>query len=242
MQSLTPTSKSSRNSARHHSFGDIKEWQEVESGIEGKSDFAKFRISVYQQGIIRVQASKFDSFESNPYSVISVPEKVEFEVEKNSDLIQLTTSLIKMNLDLNSFALSFFDSKGNILNADDSLGTAWIGSEVTAYKQVQKDEKFIGLGEKTGNLDRFGRAYTNWNTDYFGYGIGDDPLYMSIPFYMGVHEKGAYGIYFDNTHKTVFNFGPRQIASCTSVQRMAIWITTSSISPLSLKSSAPIPG
>jgi len=207
MQSLTPPSNSSRNSARHHGFGEIKEWKRIESGLEGKSDFAQFRISVYKEGIIRIQASRFDTFESNPYSVISSPEKADFDVEMNGNQVQLSTSLIKINLDLSSFALSFFDSKGNILNADDSLATAWIGSEVTAYKQVQKDEKFIGLGEKTGNLNRFGRAYTNWNTDYFGYGIGDDPLYMSIPFYIGVHNKGAYGIYFDNTHKSVFNFG-----------------------------------
>lgn len=207
MQSHTSNSKLSRNSARHRDFGIIKEWQQTESGIEGKSDFAHFRISVYQQGIIRIQASRFDSFESNPYSVISGPEKVDFSLVEKDNQLQLNTSQLKLKLDLSNFNLSFFNSSNNLLNADDSLGTAWIGSEVTAYKQVQKDEKFIGLGEKTGNLNRFGRAYTNWNTDYFGYGIGDDPLYMSIPFYLGIHEKGVYGIYFDNTHKTVFNFG-----------------------------------
>ncbi len=207
MQSHTSISKLSRNSARYRDFGAIKDWQQTDFGFEGKSDFAHFRISVYQHGMIRIQASRFDSFESNPYSVISDPEKVDFSLVEKDNQLQLTTSLIKLKLDLGSFNLSFFDSNNNILNADDSLGTAWIGSEVTAYKQVQKDEKFIGLGEKTGNLNRYGRAYTNWNTDYFGYGIGDDPLYMSIPFYLGIHEKGAYGIYFDNTHKTVFNFG-----------------------------------
>lgn len=207
MQSIIPTSILSRNSSRHHGFGEIKDWKQTESGLEGKSDFAKFRITVYKEGIIRIQASKYDTFESNPYSVISGPEKVEFDVVKNGNQVQLSTSRIRMDLDLSSFALSFFDSTENLLNADDGLGTAWIGSEVTTYKQVQKDEKFIGLGEKTGNLNRFGRAYTNWNTDYFGYGIGDDPLYMSIPFYIGVHDQGAYGIYFDNTHKSVFNFG-----------------------------------
>jgi len=112
-----------------------------------------------------------------------------------------------MRLSLKGFNLSFFDLEGKVLNADDSLGTSWIGTEVATYKQVQLNEKFIGLGEKTGSLDRFGRAYTNWNTDYFGYGVDDDPLYISIPFYIGVHDGGAYGIFFDNTHKTVFNFG-----------------------------------
>lgn len=197
----------SRNSARHRGFGKITQWQQTAVGLEGKSDLAQFRITIYQDGIIRIQASRFDSFESNPYSVITSPDQVKFSLVEKDDYLHLSTAGIMMSLDLNSFSLSYFDSKGNLINADDSLGVSWIGSEVTSYKQVQKDEKFIGLGEKTGNLNRSGRAYTNWNTDYFAYGIGDDPLYMSIPFYMGIHDKGAYGIFFDNTHKTVFNFG-----------------------------------
>jgi alpha-glucosidase len=197
----------SQNSSRHQGFGPVKEWQSNESGLEGKSKIANFRITVYQDGIIRIQASRFEQFESNPYSVISEPVSVHFTITEEKDHVRLDTSLISLRVDLGNFGLSFFDQSGNLLNADDSLGISWIGSEVSAYKQVQKDEKFIGLGEKTGNLNRFGRAYTNWNTDYFAYGVGDDPLYMSIPFYLGVHSQGAYGIFFDNTHKTVFNFG-----------------------------------
>jgi alpha-glucosidase len=207
MSSQNSVSKISRNSARHCGFGPILTWSRIASGLEGKSELGGFRILVYQSGIIRIQVSKFDSFEENPYSVISGPENVEFSLVEKGNQLHLTTTLIQLKLDLVSFNLSFFDSKGNILNADDSLGTSWIGSEVTAYKQVQKNEKFIGLGEKTGNLNRYGQAYTNWNTDYFAYGVGDDPLYMSIPFYIGIHDHGAYGIYLDNTHKTVFNFG-----------------------------------
>ncbi|RIW13188.1 DUF4968 domain-containing protein [Algoriphagus lacus] len=204
---MTSFPKLSRNSSRHQGFGEVKEWQSTANGLQGKSDLANFRITIYHGGIIRVQASKFEYFESNPYSVIVQPEKVEFKLIEEKGQVHLTTPQVKMTLDLNAFRLSFFDLDGNLLNADDSLGISWIGSEVAAYKEVQKDEKFIGLGEKTGNLNRFGKAYTNWNTDYFAYGVGDDPLYMSIPFYMGVHDKGAYGIFFDNTHKSVFNFG-----------------------------------
>ena len=72
---------------------------------------------------------------------------------------------------------------------------------------MQPGERFIGLGEKTGNLDRRGCAYTNWNTDKFGYAVDADPIYMSIPFYIGLHNNVAYGIFFDNTFKTKFNFG-----------------------------------
>jgi alpha-glucosidase len=197
----------SRNSSRHQEFGPVIEWQANEFGLQGKSKFASFRITVYQDGIIRIQAGRFDQFESNPYSVISTPESVNFTLTEEKNHLLLDTSLIRMRLDLSNFNLSFFDQSGNLLNADDSLGISWIGTEVAAYKQVLENEKFVGLGEKTGNLNRSGRAYTNWNTDYFAYGIGDDPLYMSIPFYLGIHDQGAYGIFFDNTHKSVFNFG-----------------------------------
>lgn len=207
MNSPTPNTTHSRNSARHRGFGEVKEWHATPFGLEGKSDLAHFKISVFQSGIIRVQASLFETFESNPYSVVVSPEKVDFTLAEKGDHLTLTTSVLSMKLNKRNFNLSFSDLKGNLLNSDDSLGVSWIGSEATVYKQVQKDEKFIGLGEKTGNLNRFGNAYTNWNTDYFAYGVGDDPLYMSIPFYMGTHQNGAYGIFFDNTHKTAFNFG-----------------------------------
>jgi alpha-glucosidase len=53
---------------------------------------------------------------------------------------------------------------------------------------MQEAEKFIGLGENTGDLNRRNKGYTNWNTDAYGYDPSADPLYTSIPFYMGIHN------------------------------------------------------
>ena len=36
------------------------------------------------------------------------------------------------------------------------------------------------------------------------YDVNEDPLYKSIPFFM---SSASYGIYFDNTFKTEFDFG-----------------------------------
>lgn len=207
MNHANPASKNTKNSSRNTSLGEVLEWKSNRSGIEGKTTLGNFRLTVYQDGIIRVQASLHEQFESNPYSVISSPLSTKFDISEAGNILAVTTALIRLEVDLERFCLSFFDKKGNLLNRDDSMGISWIGTEVTAYKEVQKNEKFLGLGEKTGNLNRFGKAYTNWNTDYFAYGVGDDPLYMSIPFYLGTHDQGSYGIFFDNTHKTVFNFG-----------------------------------
>ena len=78
---------------------------------------------------------------------------------------------------------------------------------MTTYKKLQPGERFIGLGEKTGNLDRAGNAYTNWNSDVYGYSVSQDPLYSTIPFYIGIHDSLAYGIFLDNSYRSDFNFG-----------------------------------
>lgn len=197
----------SRNSFRHQPFGKVLEWNRTPDGLIGSSDFAHFKLTVYQSGIVRVQASRYPSFESNPYSVIVEPNPTDFDIQDRGDILVLNTSILRAEINLSAFSLAFFDHDGNLLNQDDSFGVAWIGTEVTTYKKLQQNEKFIGLGEKTGNLNRFGNAYTHWNTDYFAYGVGDDPLYLSIPFYLGVHDQGHYGIFLDNTHKSLFNFG-----------------------------------
>ncbi|MFM2250346.1 MAG: hypothetical protein RLZZ358_1273 [Bacteroidota bacterium] len=204
--SNTPT-HFSRNSFRHQAFGKVLKWSKTPDGLTGSSDFANFKLTVFETGIFRVQASKFESFESNPYSVVVQPKSIGFDLEEFEDKLILSTSILRVAINLQSFSLAFFDQNGKLLNQDDSFGVAWIGTEVTAYKKLQPNEKFIGLGEKTGNLNRFGNAYTHWNTDYFAYGVGDDPLYLSIPFYLGVHNQGHYGIFLDNTHKSLFNFG-----------------------------------
>ena len=46
-----------------------------------------------------------------------------------------------------------------------------------------------------------------WNSDTFGYQEGTDPVYQSIPFYIGWQHGAAYAIFFDNSYRTHFDFG-----------------------------------
>lgn len=195
------------SSEKYKGIGSIETWSKSINGVNGKAENGYFQLSILDSHTIRIQASKIEKFTPNPYSVLQLESKGTFEIIESNKGFSISTSEIELEVNNSPFTCTFLDKKGNILNQDDPLGISWIGTEVSCYKKVQKEEKFIGLGEKTGNLNRAGQAYTNWNTDYFAYGTGDDPLYMSIPFYMGIHENGAYGIYFDNTHKSVFNFG-----------------------------------
>ena len=166
-------------------------------------------ITIYTDEIIRVRIfKKTEEHIDLSYAVIAEPKAVKFEVKEGPDTVHISTGSVTLSVQKDPLRFSFLDHVGNVLNEDDgAFGTSWICNEVTTYKRLQKGERFIGLGEKTGNLDRRGSAYTNWNTDKFAYAHDHDPLYMSIPFYIGIHNGLQYGIFFDNTHKSKFNFG-----------------------------------
>jgi alpha-glucosidase len=188
--------------------GKIQDYKVTTSGIDGKSDNANFQLSFFSSGIVNIKFSLKKSFEDFSYSVIESTQSTPITKSENEKTIELASNEVKVVMDRETTLLTFYDKKGKLLNQDENgLGTTWNGEQVTTYKKLQTDERFIGLGEKTGPLDRRGQGYQHWNTDAFAYGTGSDPLYVSIPFYIGVHENGVYGIFFDNTHKTFFNFG-----------------------------------
>ncbi len=187
--------------------GKIKSYEEKNNGLYVYTDSHKYDITFYRQGVVRIHQIG-DSSDVNPYSVVGKPEKVAFKVEEHDDSIIITSDSFDLVITKESITFTFLSKEGKIINQDDpGLGIQTQGEQVTVYKKLQKGERFVGLGEKTGPLDRKGNGYQNWNTDHFAYDIEADPLYASIPFYMGIHGDLSYGIFVDNSYKSHFNFG-----------------------------------
>ena len=188
--------------------GNIQEFKSYLNGIEGKSANAIFRINFLSPTVVNIRFSRVSFFDEFSYSVIEKAKTISINQTKRDKWIELTSDKLKVTISKKDSLISFFKTGGQRLNEDEpGLGTSWNGEQVTTYKKILKGERFIGLGEKTGPLDRRGHGYQHWNTDAFAYSTGSDPLYCSIPFYIGVHEGGVYGVFLDNTHKTFFNFG-----------------------------------
>jgi alpha-glucosidase len=195
-------------SSTNQSLGNLTSFEVRNQAIIINTDFGKAEVTFYEPGIARVRIVKEVFRKDFSYAVIAKPENIQPKITETSDKLIVETELLRLEIDRNPVRFSFYTSDGRLLSADDkSFGTSWLGTEVTTYKKLISDEKFIGLGEKTGNLDRRGTAYDNWNTDNPRYGPNDDPLYVTIPFYMGIHSGLTYGIFMDNTHRSRFNFG-----------------------------------
>jgi alpha-glucosidase len=196
------------NSTLSRSLGDLLQYRKIENGISGETTEGKFRVTLYNQGIARITATRHDSFEDFSYAVIATPQQTNFELLESETELSLRTESFQLRIQRTPVRFNFYTPEGNAINEDDpSFGISWNGEQVTSYKKMQEGERFIGLGEKTGPLNRRGNGYQNWNTDNFGYATSADPLYVTIPFYIGVHHNLAYGIFFDNSYKSFFNFG-----------------------------------
>ncbi len=195
-----------RNSVSQQ-LGNIQNTTISDCELSAETTLGKFKVTQYSSHILRVAISRQEEFESFSYSVVADSSDEKIDVQDLDHHLVIKTSALQLLIDKKPARFSFQTLDGKIINEDDVLGASWIGEQATLYKKLQDGERFIGLGEKTGNLDRRGSGYQNWNTDAYAYHSSADPLYSSIPFYIGVHHHLCYGIFLDNTHKTYFNFG-----------------------------------
>ena len=188
--------------------GNVKVVQVNGNAVNITTDNAYIAATVYTPSIIRIRMDKKPFAKDQSYAVISEPQKLNTSISQSAGDITIITDSLKAVIQKKPYSIAFYTRDGRVINEDEKgLNTSWVGEEVTTYKKMQEGERFIGLGEKTGGLDRRGNGYTNWNTDAFGYSAGQDPIYSTVPFYYGIHHDINYGIFLDNTYQSDFNFG-----------------------------------
>ena len=153
-----------------------------------------------------------DRLDTSPFS------KPEFKHEERDGFFSIETGKIRMEINLDGFRISWFEK---------SEGGKWIGvlrdRQTQAYNFAHslgegpfhyterlKDELVFGLGEKAGNLERSGRAFTMRSLDPMGYDAEtSDPLYKHWPFYVVRNPRTglSYGLFYDNFSTAVFDMG-----------------------------------
>lgn len=191
------------------SIGDADRIEQEGPYLRMTTAAADVRLAMYNDTTFRVQiCRKGAPFRETSYACPQLPEPRRFDFSRKGDTLTAETPAMRLVIGTRPFRVRLETPDGTVLSEDDpGLGTVWDGTEVTAYKTLQPGERFFGLGEKTGGLDKAGKQYRNWNTDAFGYGQSTDPLYVSCPFYMGLSHDRPYGIFLNNAAETVFNFG-----------------------------------
>jgi alpha-glucosidase len=86
----------------------------------------------------------------------------------------------------------------------------WWDERVHHYLRRERSEKYFGLGERAGDMDRAGERYRLTNIDAMGYSARrSDPLYKHIPFYLTYNPQArhSFGLFYDTLSDCVFDFG-----------------------------------
>lgn len=179
-----------------------------------ETENAKLELSVYSESIIRFRYTpgRFEQDFSYAVNPGFNPKDNGFDLEESENDIIISTHKLKIYVTKNDLKVSIFDDKNRLIN-EDANGFHWEknpaygGNYVYCSKAMQKNESFYGLGDKTTDLNLRGKRLINWCTEFYGYHKNIDPLYKAIPFYYGLHNSTAYGIFFDNSFKSFFDFG-----------------------------------
>jgi alpha-glucosidase len=184
----------------------------IQDGAELTAGEAKVRITQVHNGIIRVRVASKGYFPKDfswalaetPLNHISNP----VQIQDGPNEVKMTAGPVNVLVTKSPLLVTFADVSGNALLADEpSLPMAWNGRQVHVWKKMPADENYYALGDKPGPMNRRNRAFTNWNTDEFGWQESSDPLYKTIPFFVGLRNGVAYGVFFDNTYRSSFDFG-----------------------------------
>ncbi len=181
-------------------------------------EISKVSISVISDEIIRVRMAPkgifLDDFSYAVSEKKTHPAVFTFEEEQNH--FKVKTNTVTCVISKKDFLISFENRRG-IETVSDHSPMHWEendefgGYYVYCTKKAQQNESYFGLGDKAMHLDLRGQRIVNWNSDTYSYAFGQDPLYRTIPFFIGRNDEGdCYGIFFDNTFKTHFDFAAEE--------------------------------
>ena len=179
-----------------------------------ETENAKLEISIYNESIVRFRYAPIRFEQDFSYAIIPGlnPSEKNFEIEEASNEFLIHTDYLKIQIIKSNLKIAIYNKEGILINQD-NVGYHWEknpsygGNYVYCSKQMQKNECFFGLGDKTTDLNLRGKRLINWCTEFYGYHKNIDPLYKAIPFYYGLHHSLAYGIFFDNSFKSFYDFG-----------------------------------
>jgi len=190
-------------------LGKVQRVEKLKDGLELTAGVAKVRITVFRDGIFRVRVAPDGNFLKDfSWALIESPEPPAFRIEENQKEIRIISGNVIAAVQRAPLLITFSDAAGTVYLADEpSLPMGWNGKRVHIWKKMPAEENYYGLGDKAGPMNRRNRSFTNWNTDEFGWQESTDPLYKTIPFFIGLRKGAAYGVFFDNAYRSVFDFG-----------------------------------
>jgi alpha-glucosidase len=192
-------------------------------------------VTPYADGIVRLRYGEDDRGSIVP---IDRPPPIPLRAGRRSGSAIVCTPELELAIAPGDCRLVAKDVATGTTVLEDGDGGGYFEAQATAYGETAPrdvhgvvraspaGERLYGLGLHTAvvhGLDLRGQTIELWNTDAYdatGGGFKEDgsPVYESIPFYAGLRDRAAYGVFLDDTHRSRFD-----LASDGSHVKVSAW-------------------
>lgn len=179
------------------------------------SNNVALQVTVVRDSVIRFRYSTNSIFEKDfSYAITKYASRGynKLDVDEDAKNYIITTEKLICHINKSNLKVLMFDASDKKLISQDEIGFHWEesyelgGNIVKMSKIAHTGESYYGLGDKPVQTNLKGKRFENWVTDSYAYEKDTDPIYKAIPFFVGLHNKKAYGIFFDNTFRSFFDF------------------------------------
>lgn len=183
-------------------------------------DGARVELDVLASDLVRVRLLPAGCVPAHSWSVVRSewpPVPVPVEMHQRAGGLMLTTGALTVDVATHPFRVAFHWPDGQPFAADDpEMGMGRAGAAVRCHKLLPAGECVLGAGERTDALDKRGRIVTFFNVDpQSPHGDVNDNMYVNIPFWLGLRDGRAYGVFMDSVWQGTLDAGathPEQLA------------------------------
>ncbi|MBT2693548.1 glycoside hydrolase family 31 protein [Bacillus sp. ISL-55] len=166
-------------------------------------------IRIFSKDLVKVSILKDgEKEEFSPAIKKQQWETPRFKTQDGKKEFTISTDELTIKISKAPFGVKFMDKQGNVINEDylqNGSAAGYEDGKPYVFKKTEKGENFYGFGEQAGlNFNQRGESIGMWNTDAYSYEKDTKYVYTSIPFFIGLKDKKAYGILFDNSYRSYY--------------------------------------
>lgn len=175
-------------------------------------------IAFWNERTLRIRVAPKGRFERDfSYSVLPESHQpISPKILEQGDFLILENNFLKIHIKKSDAQILVFDANNQkiMASASGTEGGSFYAKttmergtcDVRYTLEAHDEDYFFGLGDKSCSLNLRGKSFENWCTDAFGFWIDTDPLYRAVPFFYGINPTSHYGLFFDNTFRSHFDF------------------------------------
>jgi len=190
--------------------GSLTTHEMIESGILLVCENAFVELYWFSPEILRVRVNQKSNDFGEYFSYFVAPELpseiVDVRVRETNDELNVMAGDQQYIINKSTMRIYCMNGDERLYSTRDTAQWREDG-QVGASMRLQPSEASYGTGERAFQLNLRGRKLPMWNTDPGGYERGDDPIHYCVSFYLGVHDRGAYGLLWDNPARSLFDIG-----------------------------------